>query len=290
MQSSKRFRDRLGANGPGLTVAVIALVFALVGGAFAASGALTGKQKKEVIKIAKKYAGKPGPAGAVGPQGSPGPKGDKGDKGDPGIQGQAGEKGKDGTNVVSNPEAPGTANCEGRGGSKFVAGATTTFACNGKEGSPWTAGGTLPPGATETGSWLVSGTKAEIEALEAVSGSFNGLFTTISLPIPLAEGIFEPASETNIIFVQEGEEPAACEPDTGVASPANPHADPGFMCIFANPDISNLEFRRSEPIGTGPGSAEVGVGTSGARFKFLLTSGEAGFADGTFAITAPLPQ
>ena len=40
----------------GLTVAILALVLAMVGGAYA-SGALTGKQKKEVKKIAKKYAG-----------------------------------------------------------------------------------------------------------------------------------------------------------------------------------------------------------------------------------------
>ena len=47
----------------GLIVACVALVLALTGAAFAAAG-LTGKQKKEVEKIAKKYAGKPGAAGA----------------------------------------------------------------------------------------------------------------------------------------------------------------------------------------------------------------------------------
>jgi hypothetical protein len=36
-------RRRVAANGPGLTVAVVAMVIALAGGAFAASGALTGK-------------------------------------------------------------------------------------------------------------------------------------------------------------------------------------------------------------------------------------------------------
>ena len=44
----------------GLVVAIVALIAALAGGAYAASGGLTGKQKKEVTKIAKQNAGKPG--------------------------------------------------------------------------------------------------------------------------------------------------------------------------------------------------------------------------------------
>ena len=43
----RRLRKRLGVNSPGITVAVIALILALTGGAFAANSALTGKQKKE---------------------------------------------------------------------------------------------------------------------------------------------------------------------------------------------------------------------------------------------------
>jgi hypothetical protein len=281
MQRRNRFRDRLGASGPGLTVAIIALVFALAGGAFAASGGLTGKQKKETEKIAKKFAGKPGPAGAAGPTGSPGAKGDKGDKGDPGNQGKEGEKGKDGTSVVASSETTGTANCEGRGGSKFVAGATTTFACNGKEGSPWTAGGTLPRGETETGSWLVFGTKAEEE-------SVDGLFANISFPIPLAERFQEPFSETHIIYVDPAQVPPdECKPAVGSSSPESPHADPGYLCIFPNEDAANVEFRKSEPIGSIRVTLEIGTSTTGARLKFLMTGGEVGFADGTFAVTAP---
>jgi hypothetical protein len=57
-----------------LTVATVALVLGMVGGAYAA-GALTGKQKKEVRKIAKQFAGKPGPEGQQGQQGQQGPPG-----------------------------------------------------------------------------------------------------------------------------------------------------------------------------------------------------------------------
>jgi hypothetical protein len=72
----------------GLTVAVIALVFAMVGGAFAAAG-LNGKQKKQVTKIAKSFQGT-GPAGAsgiAGPKGDPGPQGSEGPKGEQGPAG-----------------------------------------------------------------------------------------------------------------------------------------------------------------------------------------------------------
>jgi hypothetical protein len=64
----------------GLTVAILALVLAMVGGAYAA-GALTRKQKKEVVKIAKRYAGKDGLAGAQGKEGKQGPTGQEGPPG-----------------------------------------------------------------------------------------------------------------------------------------------------------------------------------------------------------------
>ena len=65
-ESLHRLKRRLADNSPGLVIAVVAMLIALTGGAFAASGALTGKQKKEVEKIAKKFAGKPGSSGFAG--------------------------------------------------------------------------------------------------------------------------------------------------------------------------------------------------------------------------------
>ena len=49
-----RIHRKLGTAG--FVISIVALVAALGGGAYAASGGLTGKQKKEVEKIAKKYA------------------------------------------------------------------------------------------------------------------------------------------------------------------------------------------------------------------------------------------
>jgi hypothetical protein len=116
--------ERLGTAG--FVISIVALVIALSGGAYAASGGLNGKQKKEVEKIAKKFAGKQGPAGAAGAAGA---------KGDTGAKGETGGKGEIG--------ATGTAGQAGGQGKE------------GKEGSPWTAGGVLPATKTETGVWDV---------------------------------------------------------------------------------------------------------------------------------------
>jgi hypothetical protein len=84
----------------GLTVAILALVLALVGGAYAAGG-LTKSQEKQVTKIAKKYAGKPGAAGPAGPQGPAGAAGANGKDGAAGAAGKDGTNGQPGTNGKS---------------------------------------------------------------------------------------------------------------------------------------------------------------------------------------------
>jgi hypothetical protein len=113
-----RMHSRLGTAG--LIIAVMALVAALCGAAFAAGG-LTKPQEKRVKQLVKKYS-KPGPQGPAGLQGAQGPKGDpgaKGDPGTPGTPGAPGEPGEDGFCSASNPEC------------------------------------TLPAGATLTGTWAV---------------------------------------------------------------------------------------------------------------------------------------
>jgi hypothetical protein len=104
----------------GLIVACLALVFAMAGGAFAAKGALTGKQKKEVEKIAKKYAGAPGPAGAAGAQGPAGPAGPAGAKGETGAAGtgSAGAPGANGKTVLHGTTTPKTT--EGEEGDFYI--------------------------------------------------------------------------------------------------------------------------------------------------------------------------
>jgi hypothetical protein len=76
----------------GLMVAILALVFAMVGGALA-KGLFTKPQEKKIIAIAKKYAGKPGAPGAAGPAGKEGPEGPQGKEGKQGKEGPAGPEG-----------------------------------------------------------------------------------------------------------------------------------------------------------------------------------------------------
>jgi collagen triple helix repeat protein len=116
-----RIHQKLGAAG--LVVAIVALIVALAGTAIAAVG-LNSKQKKEVTKIAKKFAGKQGPAGSQGVPGAAGAKGATGPAGSKGATGPAGSKGATGP-----------------------AGAT------GEEGPPGPTETVLPAGKTSTGDW-----------------------------------------------------------------------------------------------------------------------------------------
>jgi len=111
-----RIRNRFGAAG--LVVAILALIVALAGTAVAAKSVFTKKQEKQIIKIAKQYAGKNGKDGATGPAGSQGPAGAKGDTGAPGPEGPEGPQGEPG-----------------------------------EDGSPWTVGGVLPSKESLYGHW-----------------------------------------------------------------------------------------------------------------------------------------
>jgi len=112
----------------GLVVAVVALVAALGGGAYAATGSFGGG-----AKATASAKGKPGPRGK---QGKTGPAGPAGAKGDTGATGAAGSKGDTG--------ATGPAGPKGDPGAKGTPGVT---------GQPWVPDNTLPPGATLTGAW-----------------------------------------------------------------------------------------------------------------------------------------
>ena len=259
-------RNRFGIPG---VISVIALVFAMFGGAYAATndgGNATSSAKRG--KPGK--PGKPGPAGPQGPAGPTGPagpagaKGDKGDKGDTGAKGDKGEKG-----------------------------------AKGDKGDPWTAGGTLPSGETETGTWGfgVSHTK------EAVTAP-----VPISFPIPLEDAslyneetgkkkafVFSPEQVANGEFEVENTVTEEME-DTGchweLFNPdATPEANtPGTLCIFTEyGDLADLEYRVIRV----PGEvfAEDGYGPAGA----IVVYGKKGnneavsaiFAVGTWAVTAP---
>jgi collagen triple helix repeat protein len=193
---ARSLHQKLGTAG--FVISIVALVAALGGGAYAAGGGLNAKQKKEVKKIAKQFAGKPGAAGAVGPAGPQGAAGPQGPAGDPGAIGKTGSTGSAGPAGPAGPTGP-----------------------TGPEGSPWTAGGTLPAEETETGVWGTGPGTSE-----------GGKSFSISFPIPLA------VPPTSVVKVSPNKESEPGCPGRGGGTlsngykPTTPEADPGFLCIY----------------------------------------------------------
>jgi hypothetical protein len=258
-----RIHQKLGTAG--FIISIVALVAALGGGAYAASGALTGKQKKEVEKIAKKYAGKPGAPGAAGTSGT------NGTNGKDGTNGKGGEPGKSVTVSATSACAEGgiTVKVEGAASGQEV--------CNGEEGepgeegSPWVAGGVLPPEQTETGSWT-SSVFAESET-----------YVPISFTLPLPSDL----DGSHVLYVPgTGTVPAQC--DDGVvpnASAAHPEADPGYLCVFRAGPRQEIG---GENIWKAANSSEHGASTAGAILELFNESSD-NHANGTWAVRAEAP-
>ena len=246
----------------GLIVAMIALLAALGGTALAAAK-LNSTQKKEVEKIAKKFAGKPGANGVNGTNGSPGAKGDPGAPGSNGTNGTPGVNGK--SIVVANATSQ---QCEAGGKTLEVEGSgTKSPVCNGKNGAIQ-PGETLPKGASETGTF----------------GNFvsNGviLWAPISFPIPLAA----PLGTSQIHYmVENGSEEWEEEVEAGeplVPQPAcpgsyeAPAAEEGTLCLYKG-SANNVSL-------LGAASA---VTVAGDIPSFSAT-GTIAFIAGTWAVTA----
>jgi Collagen triple helix repeat (20 copies) len=258
-------RNRFGIPG---VISVIALVFALVGGAFAAnnlggSGKGANASAKKSLKGPrgpKGAKGATGPAGAAGAMGAQGPAGPAGPQGEKGAAGAAGTNGANGKSVTVSESAPGCP--EGGITVKVEGSAVEKEVCNGEEGGPgepWTPNGTLPPNATETGSFLA--------AEEGVS--------TISFAIPLAQGLGTDKIET---ILPAGDPPDECDNGIGTAPSAeNPEADSGYLCVFLAG-------------GEAPGYAKAGVNfleesVEGASKTGALIQAPPGLSFGTWAVT-----
>jgi len=275
-----RLREPFGKAG--LIVAIVALVFAMLGGAYASN---SGGGKATVSAKAKKGPRGPrGPKGDTGPQGPAGAAGSNGKDGANGANGSNGTPGNDGKSAegieFGPAEEPPAEPCGGRGGVEFKSAGPVTYACGGEEGSPWTAGGTLPPNETETGTWSM---------LEGGSTSYP-----LSFPIPLADPILE--GHTHYILKNGKElvgseevEPTECGSVLNpVGTAANPRAAAGELCVYeanGNPEA----FGFFGVITVNPdGSEEPEVnsaGIAGALISAPVGSPTAS-ANGTWAVTA----
>jgi Collagen triple helix repeat (20 copies) len=250
-RAGRRLREPFGKAG--LTVAVIALVFAMLGGAYAA-GKLTSKQKKEVEKIAKKFQGS-GPVGATGAAGSNGKDGAQGGKGETGPQGKQG-----------NPGAPGA---DGEDG--FCSLGNTECV--------------LPPGATLTGRWLFdapsggssSGTRGE-EAL-----------TTISFPLKVTgpELKFQWIGLDNWLEPGETWDRSHCPGNI-----SNPEADPGYLCVFGAVNANSGTGNKREPNPAEVNDLLfLGDKQTGWLFSFAIHNlDEPAWGAGSWAATAPCSE
>jgi collagen triple helix repeat protein len=280
-------RNRFGIPG---VISVVALVFAMLGGAYAANnssdgGATASAKAKRGPKGPKGATGPAGPAGPAGPQG---PAGANGKDGANGTNGSPGAPGAAGKSVVSSSfegtDEPGGAECEEAGGVQFqVEGSSTKqFACNGangEDGSPWTAGGTLPVGATETGTWDLSGPSTCITVdseQKCTAYNFTGPSASISFTVPLES----PIEGSKAIFIPAGgpnPDPTNCS-----GSVEAPKAASGYLCVYAHSQGTGVPT----PLIVSPG-AQPGTGRSGAVFLFIGmdTSTNPPNAFGSWAVT-----
>lgn len=149
-------RNRFGIPG---VISVIALVFAMFGGAYAASNSSGGGKATASAKAKKGPRGPKGATGPAGPAGAQGPAGPAGAKGDAGAPGSAG--------------TAGAAGATGATGAKGATGATGPTGFSG-----FTA--TLPVGSTETGTFGFFAPEL-----------FNTAYAPISFNIPLASSLAE---------------------------------------------------------------------------------------------------
>ena len=256
---------------PALGVAFVALVFAVTGVSFAATGGgsstggshatLTASAAKSKAKTKAGPRGPAGPKGATGATGATGPAGATGPGGPAGAAGAKGENGGAGTN--------GTNGTNGEPGKPGKPGA---------EGSPWTDGGVLPPEKTEKGTWGFS-TRTPLTTL----------IVSVSFPIPLGEEL----AATAVHYVGPGETVTDCP-----GSVQEPKAAPGNLCVYQGavysvtlvtgetakvnfypPTVSVGQFFAREHLGAGKGGALVNFEPD--------SSTEPVVGWGSWAVTAP---
>ncbi len=257
MFSSIRKRVKLTPSG---VIAVLALVFAMSGGAYAAGKYLITSTKQIKPSVLASLKGKAGPAGANGASGANGVAGEKGAQGPQGPQGPEGKEGKQGE--------PGK---EGKAGTNGTTGFTET----------------LPPGKTETGTWSYG-----------IASTSSAAVIPISFTIPLSAKLTEtqvhyinsfkkevifPEPTKGLIFGGISETEQSSTQCSGTVEA--PTAEPGNLCVYTgeNSGVKLLRFAFQNPAHQFPSTVETG--TTGTAM--WMSTDENGDAFGTWAVTAP---
>jgi hypothetical protein len=268
-------RNRFGIPG---VISVIALVFAMFGGAYAASNDGGGKASAS----AKAKKGPRGPKGPAGPAGPQGPAGAPGAKGDTGAAGSNGTNGASVTSTESNTTIDAT-HCVGVGGSKFVSASGSTYACNGKAGKAGEDGEEGPPGPTcdeETGECLLPAGATETGDWAINDLGAAKMYLTISYPLRLS------VAPVGVFYVTVEEVINQTAPPQCPGSYSEPAAEPGALCVYQKFQ-SNLAL----PF---PALGTTADGRSGRVWQFGVEPPEGvplaeteAFAYGSWAVTAP---
>jgi hypothetical protein len=245
---------------PATVIATLALLFAMSGGAYAAKKYLITSTKQISPKVLKQLKGANGKNGAVGPAGPAG-------AGTAGAAGPQGPAGPAGAGAKGENGASGAEGKEGKEGKIGPKGAT---------GEPWPAGGTLPKGATETGTWLAPITTT-VEGSEGIA--------MISFSIPLAAALDgSHVQYVTVEAVENNTRPTGCTGGTAEA----PEPEEGYLCVF--------EGRSSFPRGgviaasfttTGGTPPQAGAGQTGATISLSVEGAQTGSHFlGTWGVTS----
>ncbi len=281
---------------PSTLMAFVALVFALTGGAFAATGGGGGGAGRSggggsssgAVAAASKVkskgkagprgpagprgaVGPAGPVGAAGPAGSVGSQGPQGPQGPVGGNGSNGEPGAPGASVASKAFVGVREKCK-EGGSEFTVGSTHTYACNGEKGVIH-PGETLPAGASETGEW---------STIYTASAAKQPMTSAISFPIPLSAAPEAHYIGTNEELAGQKNESPAIKDAKCSGNVEAPQAESGNMCVFAG-----AEFRASEYLFEGTVPTEHLFFTTSQGTVVGVDSTEAGevTSAGTWVVT-----
>jgi hypothetical protein len=265
--------------------ATVALVFAVTGGAFAATGHsggpgpasahLTAAAVRSTFATSAKSKSKP----KTGPRGPAGPKGATGAAGPAGAIGTAGPAGPTG---ATGPAGSGSAGPQGLQGAQGPQGE------KGLQGEPGEAakGGefpaTLPEGKTETGTWSIDATDFKTDEIAQAAISFP-----IPLPAASTKAFFFTEAETKEIEAGKALQGSKC---TGTLE--KPKAPLGTLCVFTR--ALGGEGSKFSQIGLLPlGGASYSP--TGTLLFFEGTGGRGSFEEptdvignGSWAVTAPV--
>jgi hypothetical protein len=249
-------------------VATLALLFAMSGGALAASKFLITSTKQIKPSVLAQLKGRNGKNGAQGLAGPAGPAGTAGPQGPAGANGKDGTSGTNGTGATTASFSGSQHGCK-EGGLEVKSASAATFVCNGEKGANGLTGftETLPSGKTETGTWSVNLGKAAEEEL---------VLEPISFPIKLSAG-----GESVYLNAQETSTEAGTGGCTG--SVAEPTAPAGKLCLYTLEE--EVEGLQSKVKTLFEGTNRYGA--PGAFLEFLIQSGGNAHAYGSWAVTAP---